>query len=219
MPPRGLFVTLEGIDRSGKSTQARLLAEALGTDTVVVREPGGTTLGEQVRALVKDPSTAPSPHSEALLFAAARAQLACEVIQPALARGLTVVCDRFLDSSLAYQGVARGLGIEAVLEINRFGVGGMTPDLTLLLDIDPSTASGRSGELDRFEAEGSALQGRVREAYLELARAEPGRWRVVVACRDESTVHAEILRLVRLQAPAGRHEGQRAQHDLDVAPE
>jgi len=216
---RGLFVTLEGIDRSGKSTQAQLLAEALGCDAVAVREPGGTAVGEQVRSLVKDPSTAPSPRAEALLFAAARAQLVAEVIEPALARSLTVVCDRFLDSSLAYQGAARGLGVDEVRAINRFGMRDLAPDLTLLLDIDPAAASAREGELDRFEAEGASLQVQVVDAYHALARAEPERWRVVYAGRDQATVHAEILALVRLQAAAGRHEGQRAQHDRDVTPE
>lgn len=200
--PRGLFVTLEGIDRSGKSTQARLLAEALGPDVVAVREPGGTALGEQVRSLVKDPLTSPTPQAEALLFAAARAQLASEVIEPALARGLTVVSDRFLDSSLAYQGAARGLGIDGVRGINRFGIAELEPDLTLLLDLDPAAAGARAGEDDRFEGEGQALQERVLEAYRTLARVEPERWRVVDAGRDEAAVHEEILALVSRAARA-----------------
>ncbi|HLM28108.1 MAG TPA: dTMP kinase, partial [Thermoleophilaceae bacterium] len=169
MSRRGLFVTLEGIDRSGKSTQARLLAEALGPDAVTVREPGGTEVGERVRALVKDPSAAPSPQTEALLFAAARAELVSEVILPALDRDLIVVCDRFLDSSLAYQGAARDLGIDAVRAINRFGIGPLAPDLTVLLDIQPAEAARRAGALDRFEAEGLGLQERVLEAFHALA--------------------------------------------------
>ncbi len=206
MSGRGLFVTLEGIDRSGKSTQARLLAEALGPDVLALREPGGTALGEQVRSLLKDPSTAPSPRAEALLFAAARAELVGEVIEPALARGLTVVCDRFLDSSLAYQGAARGLGVDEVRAINRFGMRDLVPDLTLLLDIDPAAASARAGELDPFEAEGASLQERVLDGYDALARAEPQRWRVVDARRDEATVHAEILALVASLARRTRLE-------------
>ena len=194
MSPQGLFVTLEGIDRSGKSTQARLLAEALGPDAVAVREPGGTEVGERVRELVKGPS--PSPRAEALLFAAARAQLVSEVIVPALDRGLVVVCDRFLDSSLAYQGAARGLGVDAVRAINRFGIGALVPDLTVLLDIPPADAARRTGAVDRFEAEGVEFQERVLEAFRALAQAEPQRWRVVDADQDEATLHADILAMV-----------------------
>ena len=197
MSRRGLFLTLEGIDRSGKSTQARLLVEALGDSAVGLREPGGTEVRERVRAMVKDPSADPSSRAEALLFAAARAQLAAEVIEPALMRGLTVVCDRFLDSSLAYQGGARGLGVDEVYAINRFGIGDLTPDLTLLLDLDPGAAAERGGELDRFEAEGLRLQQQVLETYRALARAEPERWRVVDAGRPADAVHTEILELVR----------------------
>ncbi|MDQ3587153.1 MAG: dTMP kinase [Actinomycetota bacterium] len=197
MSRRGLFVTLEGIDRSGKSTHARLLAESLGPSALAVREPGGTELGERVRGLVKDPSTAPSPQAEALLFAAARSQLVSERVEPGLARGLTVVCDRFLDSSLAYQGAARGLGVDAVRAINRFGIGDLKPDLTLLLDLDPLAAGRRAGDLDRFEAEGLRWQRRVRDAYRALARADPARWRVIEADRHEAFVHAEALELVK----------------------
>jgi len=193
---RGLFVTLEGVDRSGKSTQARLMAEALGPDAVSVREPGGTEVGERVRALVKDPSSAPSPQTEALLFAAARAELVSEVILPALDRDLIVVCDRFLDSSLAYQGAGRGLGIDAVRAINRFGIGPLAPDLTVLLDIQPAEAARRAGALDRFEAEGLGLQERVLEAFHALAQAEPERWRVVNADQNEAKLHAEILEIL-----------------------
>ena len=197
-------MTLEGIDRSGKSTQARLLVEALGPSALAVREPGGTELGERVRGLIKDPATAPSPQAEALLFAAARSQLVSERVEPRLAEGLTVVCDRFLDSSLAYQGVARGLGVDAVRAINRFGIGDLAPDLTLLLDIDPLVAGRRAGEVDRFEAEGLRLQGKVRDAFRELARTEPGRWRIIEAGRDEALVHAEALELMKEALAASR---------------
>ena len=196
-------MTLEGIDRAGKSTQARLLAEALGPDVVAVREPGGTAVGEQVRSLVKHSSASPTPEAEALLFAAARSQLVSEVIEPALERGLTVICDRFLDSSLAYQGAARALGIDEVRGINRFGIGELESDLTLLLDLDPAAAGARAGKADRFEGEGQDLQEQVLEAYRALARAEPERWRVVDAGRDEAAVHAEILGLVSRAARAG----------------
>ena len=200
----GLFVTLEGIDRSGKSTQAQLLADALGPSALAVREPGGTRLGEHIRGILKDPASPPSPEAEALLFAAARAQLVSEVIKPALDQGLIVICDRFLDSSLAYQGAARGLGVEAVRAINRFGVGTLTPDLTLLLEIDPRLAVGRAGEVDRFEAEGLRLQELVADAYRELARAEQDRWRVIDADQGEARVHAEVLAQVEQAVAASR---------------
>src|SRR3954447_5116876 len=155
---RGLFVTFEGIDRSGKTTQARLLCEALGDDALGVREPGGTEAGERVRAILKDPAVELSPRGEALLFAAARAELVDQVIRPALEAGRTVVSDRFIDSSLAYQGGARGLGLEEGAAIKRFVLGGVRPAPTLLLDIDPAAAAHRSGESDRFEDEGAQLQ-------------------------------------------------------------
>ena len=123
----GLFVTLEGIDRSGKTTQSRLLCEALGDDALAVREPGGTPAGERVRDLLKDPEATIGPAAEALLFAAARAQLVSDVIRPALEAGRVVVSDRFLDSSLAYQGSARGLGVDEVAQLNAFATGGLAP--------------------------------------------------------------------------------------------
>jgi dTMP kinase len=199
---RGLLVTFEGIDRSGKTTQARLLCEALGGDAVGVREPGGTPLGERVRDLLKDPSAEIGPEAEALLFAAARAELVAHVVRPALEEGKVVVSDRFLDSSLAYQGAARGLGVEEVERINRFATGGLVPDLTILLAIDPAAAAERVGESDRFEDEGSALQERVRAAYEELAEAEPGRWRRIDADRAADDVHRDVLAAVE-QARAG----------------
>src|SRR5262245_18692497 len=134
----GLFVTFEGSDRSGKSTQARLLCDALGSDALGVREPGGTEVGERVRSILKDADLPLAPRTEALLFAAARAELVAEVSRPALEAGRVVVSDRFLDSSLAYQGGARGLGVEAIERVNAFATGGLVPDLTFLLDIDPA---------------------------------------------------------------------------------
>jgi dTMP kinase len=192
----GLFVTFEGIDRSGKTTQARMLVEALGEDAVAVREPGGTALGERVRELLKDRSGELGPHAEALLFAAARAELCRQVIRPALERGRVVVSDRFLDSSLAYQGAARGLGVEEILEVNRWATEGLQPDLTILLTIDPADAAGRAGEADRFEDEGIAFQERVRDAYERLADAEPDRVRRLPADRPPDEVHAEVVALV-----------------------
>ena len=191
----GLFVTLEGIDRSGKTTQTALLLGALGEEAVGVREPGGTPAGERVRDVLKDPAVDLSSEGEALLFAAARAQLVSEVIRPALGEGRVVVSDRYLDSSLAYQGSARGLGVEAIEAINAFATGGLEPDLTLLLDLVPAVAASRAGEEDRFEQ--AELQRKVYAAYEELAAANPRRWRRIDADRDRSEVHHDVLAAVR----------------------
>ena len=200
---RGLFVTFEGIDRSGKSTQARMLGDALGPDALAVREPGGTPAGERIREILKDPALEPAPRTEALLFAAARAELVEGLIEPALRDGRVVVSDRFLDSSLAYQGGARGLGIDEVERINRFATHGLRPDLTFLLDIEPDFAAARAGESDRFEDEGAGLQEAVAAAYEELIARDPGRWRRIDAARPPEEVHAEVLDAVR----AARKEG------------
>ena len=193
---RGLFVSFEGIDRSGKTTQAGMLCDALGAAALGVREPGGTQVGERIRAVLKDPGVELGPETEALLFAAARAELVARVIRPALEDGRVVVCDRFVDSSLAYQGGARGLGIAEVERINLFGTGGLLPDLTILLEIEPAVAAERAGAPDRIEDEGSALQLRVLEAYEELAAADPERFRRVDADRPAEDVHADVLTLV-----------------------
>ena len=192
----GLFVTFEGVDRAGKTTQAKLLREALGERAVGVREPGGTAVGERVRDLVKDPAVELGPQAEALLFAAARAELVERVIRPALEEGRVVVSDRYLDSSLAYQGDARGLGVEEVARVNRFATGGLEPDITFLLELDLAEAAARGGEADRFESEGRALQERVRDSYERLAAAAPERWRRIDAARPADAVHAEVLAAV-----------------------
>lgn len=192
----GLFVTIEGIDRSGKTTQAARLVEALGDDALLVREPGGTPTGERIRELLKDPAVELSTRTEALLFAAARSELVAAVIRPALDHGHVVVSDRFLDSSLAYQGHARGLGEAAVRRVNEWATGGLLPDLTVLLRIDPAAAAVRAGVTDRFEDEGLDLQRKVAEGYEQLAAAEPGRWHALDARRDPDRVHADVLALV-----------------------
>jgi dTMP kinase len=189
----GLFVTFEGIDRSGKTTQARMLCDALGDRALAVREPGGTPVGEQVRSLLKDPSVEIGTHAEALLFAAARAELVERVIRPALEAGRVVVSDRFLDSSLAYQGEARGLGVDEVARVNEWAVSGLKPDITFLLAMSAADAAARGSEDDRFEAEGAGLQIRVQDAYERMASAEPDRWRRVAADRDPAEVHADVL--------------------------
>jgi dTMP kinase len=193
----GLFVTIEGIDRSGKTTQARLLADALGDSALLVREPGGTAVGERVRDLLKDGAIEIAPVTEALLFAAARAELVATVVRPALERGTVVISDRFLDSSLAYQGGARSVGVEEVARVNRFATGGLVPDLTFFLDLDPVVAATRAGGDDRFESEGLELQRRVSEAYARLAEAEPERWRAIDADASVEEIHAEMLTTVR----------------------
>jgi dTMP kinase len=173
-----MFVSFEGVDGSGKSTQAELLAEHLrgaGRDVVLTREPGGTPLGEAIRGLLLG-GDAMAPWAEAALFAAARAELVAEVIAPALDRGSWVVCDRFVDSSLAYQGIARDLGVDEVLELNLPAVGGRLPDRTFALLVDPDESARRLGDApDRIEREGDAFRARVIEAYRELAQRFPER--------------------------------------------
>jgi dTMP kinase len=167
-----------------------------------VREPGGTEVGERVRALLKDPALPLGAESEALLFAAARSELVTEVILPALAEGRVVVSDRFLDSSLAYQGGARALGVEEIEQINRFATRGLQPDLTFLLDLPPALAAARAGESDRFEDEGNSLQEAVLATYERLVEVDAaGRWRRIDASQAPEAVHAEVLTAVQEARP------------------
>jgi len=173
-----MFVTFEGLDGSGKTTQIRLLAKRLepdGREVVVTREPGGTELGERIRELVLHGGHV-TPWAEAALYAASRAQHVEEVIRPALERGAIVLCDRYLDSSVAYQGVARGLGLERVLELNLAAVGGLMPERTFLLILDPSEAVGRlRRQHDRLEREGDDFRARADAGYRQLAELFPER--------------------------------------------
>jgi dTMP kinase len=193
-----VFVTFEGIDGAGKSTQARLLAGALGPETILLREPGGTPAGERLREILKDPDLHLHARAELLLFLAARAQLVEEVIRPALESGRDVVCDRFMDSTTAYQGGARGLGIEWAQRLNEEAVAGCLPDRTVLLRVDPELAAGRGAGRggfgdDRFEREGDGFQAAIAAAFEQLAAADPGRFVVVDGAASEAEVHARVL--------------------------
>jgi dTMP kinase len=190
-----MFVTFEGLDGSGKSTQAERLRDSLaseGREVVLVREPGGTAVGERVRELVLN-GPEMTPWAEAALFAAARAELVATVIRPALDRGADVIADRYVDSSLAYQGIARSVGVEHVLELNMHVVQGLLPDLTVLLLVDPDEAARRSGETDRLEREGAGFRARVDAAYRELAELFPERIVVLDGARPPDDL-AEAIR-------------------------
>jgi len=200
----GRFITLEGPEGAGKTVLARRLAEDLGRRghrVRLTREPGGTTLGERIRPLLLGPGDGDpiDPVADALLFNAARAQLVAEVIRPALANGEVVVCARFADSTLAYQGHGLGVPIDALRAITGIATGGLVPDLTILLDVDPETGIRRKSadSRNRFEAAYDVgFHRRVRDGFHELAAREPGRWRVVDSNRRLDAVLADVVRLV-----------------------
>jgi dTMP kinase len=195
MPERGRLITIEGLDGAGKTTVATALAAHLaerGVDVKVLREPGGVPAAERIRALVKDPEARIGSRAEALLYAAARAQLVEEAIEPLLAGGTWIVLDRFVDSSLAYQGVGRALGVAEVRDVNSFATRGLRPDRTLLLEIDPALGRARTasrGELaDRLELEGDDFFERIATAYRRLADEDPDRFRAIDATQPQAAV-------------------------------
>lgn len=215
-----MFITLEGVDRSGKTTQAALLAEALGPETLLLREPGGTEAGERIRALLKDPDLELNPGAELLLFGAARSELATQVIAPAKRAGRDIVCDRYIDSTVAYQGARVGhfflgspehpgtaleIGIGLVERLNAIVVGECVPDLTLLVRVDPETAARRGQQRleagaadgsDRFEGRGVEFQREVAAAYEELAARHPERIVVIDGDGEPAEVHRRVLAAV-----------------------
>jgi len=206
---RGLFITIEGPEGAGKTTQARLLYERLCARHPVLyaREPGGTAVGERIRALLLDEThTEMSARTEMLLFAASRAQFVAEVVEPALRVGRLLLSERYVDASIAYQGFGRGLGVDLVRRVNEAATRGIMPDRTILLDIDPAVGlrrarnaagkEGRQGHGDRLEQEDLAFHARVREGFLAIAHEEPDRIRVVDGSRAQQAVHEEIVRLV-----------------------
>jgi dTMP kinase len=196
-----VFISLEGVDGSGKSTQAQLLVEALGPETLLIREPGGTDAAERIRELLADPSLEIDPFAELLLFSAARADLVSRVIRPQLEAGRVIVADRFADSSVAYQGGARGLGTSQVLSLTDTVIDGLWPDLTVLLKVDPEVGLGRAEGEDRFEAEGLELQRAVAEAYEEIAIIASDRVTVVDASGEVDEVHHRVLAVVEAERP------------------
>ena len=197
----GLFIVFEGGEGAGKSTQVGLLRDALiaqGREVVVTREPGGTPAAEAIRALVLDPANAGlDSRAEALLFAAARAEHVAALIRPALDRGAVVVCDRYIDSSVAYQGLGRDLGAEKIREISAWATENLFPDLTVVLDIDPVIGLARAGQVseapDRMESEDLSFHQMVREAFLSAAASDADRYLVLDATGDPADIHRKIV--------------------------
>lgn len=206
---QGWFISLEGVDGSGKSTQIQTTAAWLkeqGYEVLVTREPGGTATAEKIRKLVLDADVPLQPRTELLLYLAARAQHVAEVIKPALAAGRIVLCDRFVDSTLVYQGIVRGLDLCRIKELNEFASEELMPALTLLLDADPALLEERRrerGVTDRFEQEGLSFQKKLREGFLFLAEKEPERIKKVDALQAPEQVQAEIRCLLK-EAGIGR---------------
>ena len=205
---KGLFFAFEGGEGAGKTTQLRVLSDELanrGYDVILTHEPGDTPVGLRLRELLLDPATSVTAQTEALLYAADRAEHVANVIAPWLARGAIVITDRYLDSSIAYQGYGRGLDIDVVTNTSLWATGGLVPDLTLLLDLDPEVglrrARGRSGRLDRLEAEALDFHTRVREGFLTLAAADPARYAIVDANGAPDQVADGVLAAVHRLLP------------------
>ena len=200
MKKKGLFITLEGPDGGGKTTQAHKLVDwfrLYGRQVVLTREPGGTDAAEQIRELVLDPAYAVSAQTETLLHLAARADHVDKVIRPALAEGKVVLCDRFSDSTLVYQGILRHMDLMQLRKLNDFSTGGLQPDVTILLDGDPRVLLKRRndrGVVDKFELQGLEFHDAVRAGYLQLAREDPERILVIDAARDPEVVMEEIIK-------------------------
>jgi dTMP kinase len=195
----GRFITFEGGEGSGKSTQIERLAERLrarGFDPLTTREPGGTPLAENIRALLLDPARRPGAFAEAFLMEAARAEIVAHVIRPALAAGRIVICDRYADTTLAYQGGGRGLPHALLSAMNHAATGGLVPDVTLLFDLAPEQGLARrsaaGADLNRIDRESAEFHARVRARYLELAAAEPGRWVVLDAAEAPARLEARV---------------------------
>jgi dTMP kinase len=198
---RGVLITFEGVEGSGKTTQMGRLARRLAREGYRVEctaEPDGTALGAAVRRLFADPRLRPRPLGEVFLFMAARQQHVAEKIRPWLERGRVVLCDRYTDATVAYQGYGRGVDVELIRELNARATGGLVPDLTLLFDLSPAEGLRRIGRrrLDRFEREGPAFHRRVRRGYLEILRAEPKRVRLIDAAAAPAQVEARVIALV-----------------------
>jgi dTMP kinase len=206
-----VFITLEGPDGSGKTTQAHLLAQWLrecGYEVILTREPGGTDIGDQIRAVLHDPrNTAMDARTEILLYSASRAQHVAQRVRPALAAGKIIISDRYADSTLAYQGYGRGLDLETLRQITAFATGALTPQLTLYLDIPPEKGLERrqvgGGEWNRLDAEALEFHQQVRAGYQELIKQEPERWVVIQAARPVEEVQAEIRALVQTRLGTG----------------
>ncbi len=211
----GKFITLEGPEGSGKSTQAKMIIHHLaerGIEAICTREPGGTALGEAIRKILQHNAAgeAPCERAELLLFEASRNQLVEKVIRPALEKGTWVICDRFIDSTTAYQGFARGLPIEEVQAINRFTINDVSPDLTLLLDLEVETGFERIAQrfleldesADRFEQEERSFHERVRQGYLKLAEEEPNRFKIVDASQEPKAVSVDIWAILQKELNA-----------------
>ncbi|NUQ71406.1 MAG: dTMP kinase [Chthonomonadales bacterium] len=197
---RGLFISFEGIDGAGKTTQARLLAEWLtgrGHVVTALREPGGTCVAERIREILLYSKDEIDPRAELLLFLSSRAQNTAERIRPALAQGHIVICDRYADSSVAYQGHGRGLGADEVRALSMFASGGLAPDLTLLLDLSPEAGLARQKNSDRMEDEPLEFHRRVRHGYLSTAKDDPARVVILDGAQDVEVLRDQIERVVQ----------------------